>query len=859
VHTSESPLPPSRRLSVRLDGNGRAWLLVAAVTALTLLTLGFVGGLRPPPEPVHVPWWAMAGVFYLAEAYLVFVRRPRDANTVSLSELGIVFGLFFTSPAGLVAAQLLGGGVARKVLRRERSLKTALGLAHSALGTCLAILVFHEVAGLHDSRVLQWTAAFLAAGVAKGTGMLLGALAVSLAERREKVAELIPAWGMSFAATTANTSLALASVELLQERGPAVVLVIGPFLGSILMFQAYATQRRRHEHLGFLYESMRRMQAAREIEPSMRELLTSMRQMFRAEHAEIVLVSPENDGRALRSVIRSDGEALMESSELGELERLGLESASSVKGAMIVARRRTPNALDVYLRERDLHEAMLTALRGEKRVFGLLLVGDRASDLSAFTDEDRQLFETFASHAAVLLENDHLAQSLVELTALKEQLHHQAHHDALTGLPNRRLFTQKVAEAVADARDGGAMPAVLFVDLDDFKTVNDSLGHAAGDELLIGVAGRVATSIRPQDVPARLGGDEFAALIRVARPEDAHHIAERLVEAIGVPFVVKSRGLSVHASVGIAVGSEGVSAEELLRNADVAMYRAKGGGKRQYATFEPEMHAEVRRRQELAGDLERALARDEIDVHYQPIVDLDNGSTVAVEALARWDHPKHGRIPPLEFVSLAEETGLIESLSRVVLRRACRDVRSWRSRIPSHANLVVSVNVSPRELHRGRLTERVGEALDATGLPAGALLLEITESGALEDPETTVAEMTRLRDLGVRIALDDFGTGHSSLSHLRQLPLDVLKIAKPFVDSLGSDEVDATIAAVIIRMAEVLRLSVIAEGIESGRQEEALRQMGCPHGQGYLFARPANADATENRLLAVELRKASGL
>ena len=380
---------------------------------------------------------------------------------------------------------------------------------------------------------------------------------------------------------------------------------------------------------------------------------------------------------------------------------------------------------------------------------------------------------------------------------------------------------------------------MLFLDLDDFKTINDSLGHYVGDQLLIAVARRVESCIRPIDLPARLGGDEFAVLLRHTEVEEAQVIADRLVRSIEQPFVIDRRDIAIHASVGIALGGPDVGvAEDLLRNADVAMYDAKREGKRGFVTYEPEMHKRVKDRQELAFAIERAVDRGEIGVHYQPIVELEGQTLVAFEALARWNRPGHGVLGPGAFIPLADELGLMVEIGRSVLRDACRQARSWQLAYPNHSELRVNVNLAPSELQNPELAREVAQVLEETDLLPERLSFEITESGVMRNPEIALQTMRELRELGVALGLDDFGTGHSSLAYLREFPLDSLKIARPFVMGLPDAELDAVFVDAIVRLATSLGLDVVAEGIESEAQCQAVAGLGCTHGQGFYFGEP---------------------
>ena len=451
-------------------------------------------------------------------------------------------------------------------------------------------------------------------------------------------------------------------------------------------------------------------------------------------------------------------------------------------------------------------------------VCGSLTVGSRRSGRRYGADE-REVLVAFAEHASLALTDARNHSDAV----------HRALHDPLTNLPNRALFLDRLRQAEQRAARSGAVVAVLFLDLDGFKTVNDSLGHGRGDELLVAVAGRLADTLRAGDTAARLGGDEFAVLLTDLPAEgEAPLIAERILEALRAPFGLAGHELAVRASVGIATarGPGG----DLLRDADLAMYQAKAQGRDRVVSFDGAMHAAMLARMALERDLRRALERDELRLVFQPIVELADGRPVAAEALLRWQHPVRGLVGPAEFVPLAEETGLIVPIGAWVLEAACRAAATWPS-------LRVSVNVSCAQLRSADFPATVAASLAATGLPGDRLILEITESMLVQDVAHTVGQLAELKALGVRIAIDDFGTGHASLQYLQRLPIDTLKIPKPFIDELGSAG-DAVLVRAIIDLARSFGLSVIAEGIELEVQRERLLGLDCTAGQGFLFARP---------------------
>jgi diguanylate cyclase (GGDEF)-like protein/PAS domain S-box-containing protein len=432
---------------------------------------------------------------------------------------------------------------------------------------------------------------------------------------------------------------------------------------------------------------------------------------------------------------------------------------------------------------------------------------------------------------------------------LELQLQHQAFHDSLTGLANRALFADRVEHALQRAQRSGEQVAVLFLDLDDFKTINDSLGHDAGDELLVAVARRLRRSLRPADTVARLGGDEFAVLLEGENVDSASIVAERAVRAIEEPIRLGDRDVTVHVSAGIELGdARRHSAGDLLRNADVAMYVAKGKGKARFEVFDSSMHAAAVHRLEIRADLQRALIDGEFVVHYQPIVGLQENGIVGMEALVRWWHPQRGLVAPLDFIPIAEETGLIVPIGRWVLEEAAKQAKRWQGVSPRGEDLTMSVNVSARQLMRAEIVDDVASVLRETGLPPQTLILEITESVLMNDRSAAISRLHQLRELGVRVAVDDFGTGYSSLGYLSSLPIDILKIDKSFIDGVTAGSEDSAIAKAVIKLGKSLSLTVVAEGIEAADQATALRAMNCHRGQGFYFSEPLDPSGVDELL-----------
>ena len=435
-----------------------------------------------------------------------------------------------------------------------------------------------------------------------------------------------------------------------------------------------------------------------------------------------------------------------------------------------------------------------------------------------------------------------ILDDVTAVTEATERAQHLAHHDVLTGLPNRAVFLDRVRQAMARlSRRPGAV-AVLFLDIDDFKFVNESHSHLIGDELLRAVPARLGEVVRRGDTLARIGGDEFALLYtELSGPHEAAAVAQRILDGFRRPFTAGGEDIAVSASVGVAVaGDPGPTADGMLADAGAAMYRAKAHGRARFELFDAELRARVHERLDLARDLRRAIAQDELTVHYQPIVALETGAPTGFEALLRWNHPERGPVPPGVFIPIAEETGSIVELGRWVLERACSDLAEWSGAAGS--DLELAINLSARQLVDQGLQELIGGLPLTTGFDLGRLSLEVTETALHREDELPAERLWALKELGVGIHLDDFGSGYSSLGHLRRFPIDVLKVDRSFVAGIGDDSQDAAIVAAILPMAAALGLDVIAEGVETSAQAAHLLDLGCRRAQGFLFGRPAPAE-----------------
>jgi len=446
---------------------------------------------------------------------------------------------------------------------------------------------------------------------------------------------------------------------------------------------------------------------------------------------------------------------------------------------------------------------------------------------------------------ACLLEDEREAASLATV-----EIEHLAYHDALTGLPNRALFVDRLIVTIAQAVRYHNKFAVLFLDLDRFKEVNDSLGHSMGDMLLKGVADRIRRCIREGDTVARFGGDEFTLLVhRIDNVDDASRVAQKITDTLKIPFPITGRELFVTTSIGIAFyPGDGADADTLIRNADTAMYRAKEQGRDNYQLYAPTMNSKALERLALENMLRKALSHDELVLHYQPLLDTATERVIGVEALLRWQHPEQGLLSPAHFISTAEVSGLIVPIGQWVLLTACKQTVQWQKQ--AGFEIDISVNLSARQFQQPDLVAQVQLALDESGLPAHSLELEITESSAMQNADNAIQTLGELKSLGVRIAMDDFGTGYSSLSYLKRFPIDTLKLDQSFVREIATDAEDAAIAAAIITMAHTMKLTVIAEGVETEEQLELLRKQGCDLIQGYFFSPPIPATALAEFLVS---------
>ncbi|UOY03281.1 putative bifunctional diguanylate cyclase/phosphodiesterase [Blastococcus sp. PRF04-17] len=805
-------------------------LVVAMILALLGLT-ALIGHpfakLAPYLGFANLPWWALGIGFAATEASVFYLQTRREARTVSISELPLVLGLFLASPVQLLLGRLAGSLAVFLAHRRAPVLKTAWNLALVSLQTAVAVALFHLLAGGRDaSSPVVWLGAYCGAIAANCVASIALALVIAIYERDLRVRPILDDMvkGEPFAPFV--ITLGLIAVMSLSAAQHSAWLLLVTGAGLLLGYRAYAALADRHLGTERLYRFAQAVTSAPEVDETLRKLLQEAKELLRGERAEVAFVA--SDGGDVAHVRLGSTGRLGRSSETPAPAEQWLIARVVGDGEPLLITRGTRDPAERrWLDSQVAREAVAVPLRGGTGILGVLIVTDRIGDVRTFSEDHVRLLETVASHASVALQNG----------KLMDQLRHEATHDALTGLPNRTaLQRQMVAalEEVSEGRSPGA--AVMILDLDSFKEVNDTLGHQQGDQLLVEVGARLRTAAGPAGFVARLGGDEFAILLSGTDDEDrAVRVGRRLLRSLEQPVALDGLEVEVGGSLGLAMApTHATDPAGLLKRADMAMYDAKAstGGLRLY---EPDSDADNPRRLMLVSELRTALNQDRIEVHVQPQARLSTGKTVSVEALVRWNHADLGFIAPDEFIPIAERSGLIGLLTTRVLDASLAAVADWRRQ---GTDLGIAVNLSARSLQDTDLIDEVSRLLRRHGVPASRLTLEVTESSVMADPARAIALLHQLRALGVRLSVDDFGTGYSSLSYLKSLPVQEVKIDRSFVIGLSSQSDDVAIVRAIVDLGRHLGLEVVAEGVEDEATWDLLASMGCDLVQGWHLGRP---------------------
>jgi diguanylate cyclase (GGDEF)-like protein len=773
-----------------------------------------------------LPWWSLALAFAVTEAVVLHIQAQREAQTVSLSELPLVLGMFLASPVSLVLGRLAGSALVFAVLRRSSPLKTGFNLVLVATETCVALRVFDVVAAWgHGAGPASWLAAYAAAAVANALTTVAIRLVIAAYDGGLRPLRVLWDAVSGQPTTPVVVTLALVAVTSLSASAQSAWLLAGAAAGLVVAYRAYASLSDRNLSLERLYQFSQAVTSSPEVDQVLRSVLEEAKELLRCEHAEVAFVS--SGGRGIARVRLGAGGRLSRSeAPQRTLDGWLLTRVVDAGTPVLMPRGSRDEPTRRWLEAEALREAVAVPLRGGSGVIGALVVADRLGEVRTFDREDVLLLETVANHASVALQNGELI----------DKLRHDALHDNLTGLPNRVHVQRVLSAALEEVRDGRSSgAAVMILDLDRFKDVNDTLGHQQGDLLLIEVAVRLRTAVGAAGTVARLGGDEFAvALAGTADEEQVLRVARRVLTALEHPIDLDGLEVEIGGSLGVALAPRhATDTAALLKRADMAMYDAKASA-RGLRLYEADIDTNDPRRLTLVSDLRAALHNDEIEVHVQPKALLASGDVVGVEALVRWTHPQFGPVSPDEFIPVAERSGLIGPLTTRVLDVALGACAQWRA---AGLDLGVAVNLSTRSLRDADLVDDVSRVLRRHGVPSDRLTLEITESSVMADPARAVGILHQLRDLGVRLSVDDFGTGYSSLSYLKRLPVQEVKIDRSFVAGLREGSDDLAIVRSIVDLGRHLGLQVVAEGVEDQDTWDLLASMGCDLVQGWHLCR----------------------
>jgi diguanylate cyclase (GGDEF)-like protein len=807
--------PPLVPVSLRVG-------VLAALLGLSCAGVAWVGPPTVAPGMVLVPWAVLAVVFVATEVLVFRIRVRREEQSVSISELALVIGLFTLSPPFLLLSRLLGSGTAFVAFRRTTALKTSFNLALVGAGTTLAVAVFHAVGdGALASSPRGWLAAVLATASA---GLLDGLVLTVVIAWYDGIPPLRVVGEQLLQSLTLPAAVSVAGIvatmALMGGRDAVLPLALACVV-VLVGYRAYALLTERHAAVSRLFGLSESLQEARTVDEVARAAVTHAVEVMRARSAEL-LVHRRGAARLSTWSVEHGEEVVHDGGAPWPHPAFDVRPRRAVRG--------TTEAERALLAALTQAEAVVVPLPLGEDVDGVLLVGERLGEERGYGPDDLRTLETVGNHVNVALRH----------ATVVEQLRFEALHDHLTGLPNRGVFRRRADEAAESALRGGPPIAVGVLDLDGFKTVNDSLGHLAGDQVIAEVAQRLERAAGAGVEVGRLGGDEFAVLVLDATDAaQVTAVARRLIASLEEPLVVSGEQLRLGGSLGFAIApKDGGNADALLRSADVAMYTAKqdSGGYRFYAH---EMAAANDAPLSLAADLRLALGRGEVTTYVQPLIALDTGLLHSVEALARWRHPALGFVDPEMFVLAAERGGLVQELTAVVLEQALSSCRTW---LDAGMEVRVAVNLAARTLGDAWLPVAVGRLLERYDVPGRLLCLELTEGGVIASPERAMAVVGRLRELGVSVAVDDFGTGYSSMTYLSWLAPDQVKIDKSFVQRLGAGSPHEAIIRSILDLGKNLAVEVVAEGVGDARTVAMLRHLGCRLAQGYYFAEPMPAD-----------------
>ncbi|GAB2923891.1 EAL domain-containing protein [Micromonospora polyrhachis] len=798
---------------------------LAMLAVVWSVVLALVGG---DAEPFG-PWVAVLflGLFVLVEFPVLHIIIRRQGFTITINEIPLILAMFYLPPLTVVLICTVGSLITQ-VRRRLPAAKLWFNVAKTAAATSLACLVLVAMPAIEDVGPGTWATLLLVVGTNTLVTLVAVAGVITIMQGPQAGGEVIRSAGSGLLIAAANASVGLVILICLESTGWSALLLLTLAGALMLIYRSYARFFRQHNTLADMYELTRAMTESGQNGTLADSMLGRIRALMQAEYATLWLPAQGRHPEVLLTA-RVDDPGLLDFARTPARAR---EKAREERRTVAVGRFLDGDEeLRSALRQSDVKDVIVAPLRSGQAVIGSLEVVNRLGDIGHFKPGDVPIVETIAAHAAVALENSRLV----------DRLRYDAYHDGLTNLPNRRRISAALEEAVR-VRAPGEMVAVLLFDVDALRQVNESLGHAAGDKVLVEVANRLRASAPSGSLVGRVGSDEFVVTLRVESVEVAMTLAGELREQIRDQMVFDALTLDVDTAVGVAVHPDhGSDPAILLQRVDLAATAAKSTpGSIQL--FNPALESRSMRRLGLAGDLTRALDRGELEVYFQPKVTLGDRRLVGVECLARWEHPAHGAVAPEDFVAVAEHTGQLGRLTEAVLREGLRRSRDW---MVADQPLAVAVNLSARTLTDQHFPNRVRELLEEYDVPPDRLTFEITETGVLDGTNRPMPTLRRLRDIGVRLSVDDFGTGHSSLSHLRRLPVHEIKVDRSFVQGMATDPGDLAIVNAVVTLAQQFGLTVVAEGVESELTLELLQDIGCQIGQGFLFSRPLSYERLE--------------
>ncbi len=822
-HTTKGGNSPSRR---------RVWLFIASLAVVSAALwlaapplTGFGGGL--------IPWAAIAVVFGLVEVSKLQFEVRRQAWYFALADIPIILALFLLEPRAGLLARLLPAVVVVG-LRRTALAKKLFNITLFSLDQAVAYLAFARL-GTHDpANPRDWLAAFVAVLLFDLVGATCVYVVISLSEGRLTRSQLAATFAPNLVIAPFSTACALIVLLLMVRIDVrAIFLILGLCTAVVVGYRAYARVVRQHATLGQIYEFTQSLDRGSLDSARLAAALDRVRELFNATTALLYLKAAAEPPLTVSSHEPDAAEAR----DARDFDDAIVQRALVSSAAIRVSQRGATEVDRRALLARAASEVVVVSFRLGATTTGYVELRDRLSSTSSFADDDLRSLENIVAHLASAIENQQLV----------DQLRHDAYHDRLTGLPNRERFVQAVDEAIGAAKKTGGVAAVMLLDLDAFKDVNDALGHDYGDELLIMVGERLREDQPAGGLAARMGADEFAMLSPAVDLGGALSRAQHLREALGRPYSLAGLTVEVGMSVGVSVAPEHAhTGGALMQRADVALSHAKATG-RPVSSYLPSMEQATVHRLQLATQLREAINAGQIQVYYQPKLALATRDLVGVEALVRWQHPEYGSVMPDEFVPLAERTGLIGPLTRHVLKTALTQCQAWLAR---DMRIAVAVNLSVKNLLDTTFPENVFALLEEFGVPADLLTFEITESSVMSDPERSLPVLHRLHEHGIGLSIDDFGTGYSSLAYLRRLPVDEVKIDKVFVLGMGTDLGDMAIVRAIVELGRSLTLKVVAEGVEDELARDLLSGMGCDVIQGFLVSRALPAERLDTWLSA---------